>query len=61
MSQDSLKFVEAQKDHWCTLCGHKIPKGHKYWRHYDEFHDTKEHSNCLEYRKEQLMEGFKDE
>lgn len=41
---------EARKDHVCTLCGRKIPKGSEYWRSAmsDEVDNLprKEHKNC---------------
>ena len=47
-----LKLQVARKDHRCTNCGKRIPKGHKYWRQYDDLTDRKEHTNCLEYKDE---------
>jgi hypothetical protein len=51
-----LRCQVARKDHECTLCFQKIPKGHRYWREYTETADRKEHMNCEEYRNGQPME-----
>lgn len=52
-----MKLVTAKKDHWCSLCLRKIPKGHRYWQRepdkgYDIFSNVKEHTNCIEYERE---------
>jgi DNA repair exonuclease SbcCD ATPase subunit len=61
MSDDSLKIHKAQKDHKCFVCGRKIPKGHKYWRDYEEggddgaLKDIKEHTNCELYNQQEIL------
>lgn len=48
-----MKFQKARKDHQCDLCDKKIPKGDKYWRHYDRNDlsaSRKEHTNCELYK-----------
>lgn len=49
-----MKVQTARKDHYCDLCERKIPKGHRFWRHWEDDGHTptvnrKEHTNCLEY------------
>jgi hypothetical protein len=50
-----MKIHTARKDHKCSLCGRKIPQGHKYWRDYQETDegliDNKQHTNCELYTK----------
>jgi hypothetical protein len=51
-----LAIHVARKDHQCIVCGKKIPKGHRYWRDYEEgaddgaLLDLKEHTNCELYK-----------
>jgi hypothetical protein len=49
-----IKFQKARKDHRCTACGTKIPKGMKYWVKNEVYPDgqfkevvEKQHSNCI--------------
>jgi len=54
--ETKLTHPKARKDHKCTDCGKKIPRGDHYWRlqTVDEYPSTlaKTHSNCLEYHEE---------
>ena len=60
-----MKIVTARKDHKCSLCGRKIPKGSRYWqRDYDNdprAHEAqvnmKEHANCAEFENEPEYEA----
>lgn len=54
----TMKIVTAHKEHTCTLCGKKIPKGDRYWKEADLVEALnkaienggrepyKEHTNC---------------
>jgi hypothetical protein len=51
-----IKSHIAQKDHTCSDCGLKIPKGHRYFRAHEEdgfvyYNDEKTHTNCELYKK----------
>jgi len=54
--ETTLAFPKARKDHKCTSCKKKIPKGVRYWRETTAGeHPTvlsKEHDNCLNYHEE---------
>lgn len=50
-----MKLHTAKKEHVCSLCGQKIPAGHRYWRDYvangrgETTKDEKQHTNCSLY------------
>lgn len=54
-----MKIQTARKDHRCTLCGRRIPKGARYWYSNETTDDTevfdndrREHTNCTDFASE---------
>lgn len=49
-----LKIQTARKDHWCSLCRRRIPKGVRYFREQSDVQGAwdpeREHTNCEEFK-----------